>query len=128
MPIKLAYLIDDEEVDQRQYRRVINRSGVVEKIVSFNYADSALAALEAEPELDVDVIFLDINMPRMNGFEFLTAARERLGPAFEDTVVAMISTSLDPGDRHRAAQFDVVKDFINKPLTVEHVQKIAAMV
>lgn len=124
MTIKLAYLIDDEEVDQRQYQRVLKRSGVVEETRTFTYADDALTFLQDHPEEEVDVIFLDINMPRMNGFEFLSAANDRLGPNFTKIVVAMLTTSLDPADQAKAATFDVVRDFINKPLTIEHVLRV----
>jgi CheY-like chemotaxis protein len=68
-----------------------------------------------------DVIFLDINMPRMNGFEFLAAAQDLLGAAALPPVVMMLTTSLDPRDRVRASAFAAVKSYINKPLTEAHV-------
>ncbi|MEL6648205.1 MAG: response regulator [Pseudomonadota bacterium] len=126
--IKTAMLIDDEEFDQRQYLRVLQRSGLVETVLQYTYAEDALAHLVAHPELEVDVIFLDINMPRMNGFEFLEEATEKLGADFVKTVVVMLTTSLNPNDRTRAENFDVVRDFINKPLTLAHVERIAEMV
>jgi len=121
-PVKLAWLIDDSEIDLRHYARVIDRSGLVEEVTTFTFADEALAHLKANPDLEVDLIFLDINIPRMNGFEFLEAATAELGAGFAKVVVAMLTTSLNPRDREEAARFDVVKDFINKPLTVEHVE------
>lgn len=122
--IKLAVLIDDEEIDQRQYTRVMERSGLVEEVLTFTYADQALDHLKANKALEVDLILLDINMPRMNGFEFLTRATDELGAHFAKSVVVMLTTSLNPGDRERAESFPVVKDYINKPLTVEHLQNI----
>jgi len=127
-PIKLAWLIDDMEIDQRQYKRVITRSGLVETLQTFTYADEALEQLKAQSDLDLDLIFLDINMPRMNGFEFLEAANRDLGKGFAAVVVIMLTTSLNPADRARAESFDVVKAFINKPLHAEHLQTAAAYV
>ena len=124
-PIRLAWLIDDNEIDLRHYSRVIALSGLVERVMTFTFADEALAHLKANPDLEVDLIFLDINLPRMNGFEFLEAAIRDLGAGFTKVVVAMLTTSLNPEDREQAARFDVVKDFINKPLTVEHVENAA---
>ena len=66
-------------------------------------------------------------MPRMNGLQFLEAASRQLGPGFAKIVVAMLTTSLNPSDQERALEFDAVKEFIHKPLTVEHVQKVAEM-
>lgn len=127
LKIKNVMLIDDEEIDQKQYRRVLKRSGLVENIVSFSYADKALEYLKANPEQTFDVILLDINMPRMNGFEFLERVTQELGPAFAHAVIIMLTTSLNPGDRERALQFDVVRDFINKPLEVEDVARAVAV-
>lgn len=126
-PIKLAILIDDEKIDQRHYKRVLEKSGLVEEVLTFTYADHAFEYLKSDPEINVDVIFLDINMPRMNGFEFLEAATAEFGDTFAKIVVAMLTTSLNPDDRVRAESFTVVKDFINKPLTVEDLVHITTL-
>lgn len=125
--INLAFLIDDNEIDQRHYKRVLERSGMVENVMLFSFADDALEHIKAHPDLEIDVIFLDINMPRMNGFEFIEAAIEQIGVSFAKVVVAMLTTSLNPEDRERANSFEVVKDFITKPLTVEHVKRVARL-
>ena len=67
-------------------------------------------------------------MPRMNGFEFLESATEQLGPGFARAVVIMLSTSLNPKDMDRAASFDVVRDYIPKPLTNDNVHHVARLV
>lgn len=114
-----VWLIDDSEIDQRLYQRIISRSGVDWEVEMFTFADEALERLRAAPDQTIDLIFLDINMPRMNGFEFLEAATAELGSAFAKVVVAMLTTSLDPADHQRAKTFSVVKDYITKPLTKE---------
>jgi len=67
-------MIDDNQIDQMLYKRIIERSGLVEKLQSFSMADEALEYLKSEPENWPDVVLLDINMPKMDGFEFLEAA------------------------------------------------------
>lgn len=125
--IKLAMLIDDEMIDQKQYQRALQRSGLVDEIMTFTYAEDALAYLADNPDVEVDVILLDINMPRMNGFEFLSAATDQLGSGFAKIVVAMLTTSLDPEDRRRACEFEVVKEFMNKPLTFDQIEHITQL-
>lgn len=128
MKIHRTLLIDDAEIDQKMYQRILKRSGLTEEVIAFTYADEALEFLRSETAGTVDLILLDINMPRMDGFEFLDAATRELGEAFAHVVIVMLTTSLEPRDRARAADFEVVRDFINKPLTVDHVQRAAELV
>ena len=126
--VKRLLLIDDADIDQRLYRRMIERSEIVDEVVSFYYADEALNYLRANKTEEIDLIFLDINMPRMNGFEFLEAASDELGDSFAHVVIVMLTTSLNPADRERAESFSIVRDFINKPLTIDHVHHAASLV
>ena len=127
-PIQLALLIDDESFDQMMYKRIIERSGLVAEVMGFLAADIALDYLRENPGREIDVIFLDINMPRMNGFEFLEAAVAQLGPNFTKVCIVMLTTSLNPSDHARAKEFEVVRDFLNKPLTLEDVRNVAELV
>lgn len=124
MALKRVVLIDDERFDQIAYRRTLEASGIVEEIITFRSAIDALEFFKADPP-PVDLILLDVNMPRMNGFEFLEALDNRFDDIDVSAVVIMLTTSLDPRDRERALKFDVVRDFISKPLTVDQVAQIA---
>ena len=126
--IKMAMIIDDEQADQMLYKLIIKRSGLIENTLAFQMAEDALDYLKSEDKDPIDVNFLDINMPRMNGFEFLERATAELDTAFAKCVVIMLTTSLDPMDEARARKFDVVKDYLNKPLNVDDISKVAALV
>ena len=120
-------LIDDEAVDQMMYKRILTRSGRTRDVISFTYAQDALDYLVDPDSPPVDLILLDINMPRMTGFEFLEAVRERIGMAFDIPVVMMLTTSLNPRDKARAAAFEVVRAYVNKPLQTEDVEMAAGI-
>ncbi|MDR6263703.1 response regulator [Roseobacter sp. N2S] len=118
-------VVDDNKVDQMIYRRIIKRSGLVGTVYQFLSAEEALKHLRRKDRSSVDAILLDINMPRMDGFEFLSAATDEMGDSFTAMVVIMLTTSLDPSDEHRASQYSVVKEYLNKPLVVQHLYEIS---
>lgn len=122
--IKRLMMIDDNEIDQMMYRRVIKRSGMVDEVVGFLWASEALEYLLDPANPPVDLILLDVNMPRMDGFEFLEAASAAAGSDFAPVVV-MLTTSLNPRDYDRAMKYDAVREFLHKPLCLEHIANLA---
>jgi len=127
-PLGTVMLIDDEQVDQMMYKRILKRSGLAGELISYTYAEEALDYLMHDATPSVDLILLDINMPRMTGFEFLKKAQDVLGPEFESSVVIMLTTSLNPQDRTMAESFASVKGYISKPLHLADVEGLARIV
>ncbi len=125
--IDCLMMIDDSEIDQRLFKRLIGRSGLVRETIGFTMAEEALDHLARTDRKAVDAILLDINMPRMNGFEFLEAAKARFGDNFARVVVVMLTTSLAEQDVQRAAATGVVTDYFNKPLTLHHLEHLCAI-
>lgn len=126
-PIETLMLIDDSEIDQMIYRRIANKSGLVGNLIQFMDATMALAHLQDPNSARPDLILLDINMPGMDGFEFLKEATDRLGASL-CPIVVMLTTSLNPEDEIRARTFEMVKDFLNKPLTGEQLLCLSRLV
>ncbi|MEM7507711.1 MAG: response regulator [Pseudomonadota bacterium] len=89
--------------------------------------EEALTYLTGAKGIFPDLILLDINMPRMDGFEFLDAATEALGEAFA-TVVVMLTTSMDPTDEARAATYGAVRSYVNKPLDHKKLTQVVSLV
>ena len=123
--IPVVMLVEDSRADQRLCEIIMQRSGIVGEILCFSYAEDALEHLRRPDRKPVDVILLDINMPRMSGFEFLDAATEEFGDGMAKMVVVMLTTSLAPQDVERSKRFQVVKHYFGKPLTEEHLHRIA---
>lgn len=118
--IETLMLIDDDEFDHILCKRVVEKSGLVKNFVGFYYAEEALSYLKKPNNPKIDIIALDINMPRMDGFEFLSAASTQLGERFSDTVVMMLTTSISPEDKQQTLQYECVKGYFNKPLIKDH--------
>ena len=116
--IGMLMIVDDSSFDQMVYERIVGRSNVVETLLQFTNPLKALAYLKDPLTLKPDLILLDVNMPGLDGFEFLEQATEDVGAGL-CPVVIMLTTALRPCDEVRARSFDIVQDFLNKPLTDE---------
>lgn len=112
-------VIDDDDIDQMLYSRVAAASGVVKPLIQFSLATEAMRYLRQPDFQPVDVIALDINMPIMNGYEFLDAATTEFGHQFAKAVFVMLTTEISPEEVVRAKSFAAVKGFAKKPITVE---------
>lgn len=109
-------LVDDSEFDQMMYKRIVDRSGIVDALLQFTDPQKALDHLLDPGAAMPSLVLLDINMPRIDGFEFLEIVTEKLGETM-CPVIVMLTTSLDPKDEKRARSHSVVRDFYSKPLT-----------
>jgi CheY-like chemotaxis protein len=119
-------LIDDDEPTTFMYQMVLEESGCTNHIEIAHGADDALNFFRNEDvnEKYPDLIFLDINMPRMDGWEFLQQLKELNDDKKKKAVIIMLSTSLNPDDEIRAKRICEVSAFKHKPLTVGMVREI----
>lgn len=116
-------LVDDEDDCNFVTRLVLKKAGYKGRITCYTAADPALAHLRSGQDLP-DIMFVDINMPAVNGFEFLaTCESERLLPN-EVTSVIMFSSSNRPSDLERALSFRSVVGYVEKALTVDSFERV----
>ncbi|MEZ4828627.1 MAG: response regulator [Bacteroidia bacterium] len=125
--LNCVMLIDDNPHDNFFHERVIRKMDCAQLILAFQSAKDALNFIQmkqAHPEAHPDLIFLDINMPGMNGWDFLESYY-LLEPEYQSSVVVvMLSTSQNPDDHKKARELNLISSFETKPLTEESLGKI----
>ena len=123
-PFSRIMSLDDEAIDQMIFKRIIRRSNLAEDIVSFATPAAALSYLSNPQSAPIDLILLDVNMPRMSGFEFLREAYHQVASPPPPPVIVMLTTRLGPLHQAQAKGLDEIKAYLKKPLDM-HDQKQA---
>lgn len=120
-------LIDDDDIISVIHPIIINRVDLnadIELMREGTEALDYLRKLKEEGQAAPDIIFLDINMPLMNGFEFLSSLNDEEKTFLKNTKIIMLSSTIDPRDTEKAKNFPLITDFITKPLSVEYLGRL----
>jgi CheY-like chemotaxis protein len=125
MPLKFktCLLIDDNYIDNFVTRKILETGNFVENIVVYQSPTEAVAALR-DGTVKPDVIFLDIRMPQMSGFEFLKEFEDIPMENKDAVKIFMLSSSLDPTDMDNSLHNKYVAQFIHKPLTHQALEEL----
>lgn len=113
------FLVDDDPINNLINKRLLSKTGLSQNIREFLGGEDALLLLKEVPDKDHLLIFLDINMPVLNGWEFLNRYLENF-PTRNDRII-ILSSSIDFQDRQRAQEYHIVAGFLEKPLTLEKI-------
>ena len=131
MTKKTIWVIDDDPIYQIIINKTIQRFGLFSAISTFKNGKIALDALLQLLDNDTalpDIILLDINMPVMDGWEFM----EELGlikPKFmKQIVVYIVSSSIAVEDKNKSMSYGNILGYLSKPITVDDLILIASTV
>jgi CRISPR-associated protein Cas8b1/Cst1 subtype I-B len=120
-------LIDDNEIDNFINERMITSSGFSTEVTVKNSADAALDFLKSlnSKEEYPEIIFLDLNMPVKDGFEFLIEYETISDDIKTYSKIVVLSSSISPEDINKASTNTHVFKYVNKPLSEKYLDAIS---
>ncbi|MDN3665482.1 response regulator [Algibacter miyuki] len=125
-PVNIC-IIDDDDIYQFTVVKTLELLKFKKKIISFYDGEEAMEFImnhHNEKKKLPDVIFLDINMPVMDGFQFMEAYSEIKSTLAKKTIIYMVSSSVDPVDIEKVEKLNDVSDYVVKPIAPSELKKI----
>lgn len=126
-PLSLV-LIDDCDADRYFFKRCLRKIAPEAEVVEFAYAEDALRYIRSPGRPAFDALFVDINMPRQDGFEFADAYRELYPELRGEAPFFICTSSINPQDRSRAQEHGTIDGFCEKPMTPDQLLPLLAQV
>lgn len=124
---KSCCIIDDDPIFIYGTKRLIKETDFSDSIIVFNNGEDALKGLKEMYQITHElpqVIFLDLNMPIMNGWEFLDEFVKLPNNSLNKTVIYVVSSSVDPKDIDKVKEYELISNYILKPITPNDFQTI----
>ena len=125
--IPLMGIIDDDTIYQFILTSIINKNKLAENILSFSDGEKAIQYFmdnKTNSEKIPDILFLDVNMPIMDGWMFIEEYARIKKEIIKKTAIFMLSSSVNPIDIERAGEISEISDYIIKPIKLEEVKRI----
>ncbi len=120
--VPIVALVDDDKIFQLTASKTIKALQLSDNVLQFENGEDALKYLidnASKEDALPDYLFLDINMPFVDGWMFLQDYAGLKTNLAKDISIFMVSSSIDPRDIHRARSIPEVQDYVVKPLTKE---------
>ncbi len=125
--IKSVLLVDDDPTINFVHKLFLTEWGITDQIYTAANGQEALDFLERSEDFGQQppsMILLDINMPVMNGFEFLEAYKDLQESKKASVIMAMLTTSIHDKDQEKASQFIHLDSYMSKPLDKDQLMKV----
>lgn len=118
----LTYIIDDDKIFIFVLKKIIEKNENFDQVLDFKNGEEVIKILSDESNILPNIILLDINMPVIDGWQFLEEI-EKL-PNKDKLNIFIMSSSIDANDIEKSKSFETVKDFISKPINNDKLNKL----
>lgn len=129
--INRVLCINDNEITLFLLKKIIERAQFSREVIAasdgleaLNYCQELLKSAEESFISYPEIIFLDLHMPLMNGWEFLEHYSKHIHPFFKNTKVVITSLSIDGKDAEKVNHYPFIIDFLRNPMTVEYLHEL----
>ncbi|MBA4849441.1 response regulator [Emticicia sp. BO119] len=127
--IKKLLCVDDDKITLTLIKLVVEKASFAEEVITKMNGKEALDyydSIDGSPvkERYPELIFLDLNMPVMGGWDFLDEFAKGFYKKFSQTKIVILSSSTDPEERARAKMYPMIIDYLTKPLTINALRSI----
>lgn len=128
-PIKLSCIIDDDDVYINLVKKIIDIKNLSENLLVFKNGQEALNYFKAiieniTAEAFPEIILLDLNMPVMDGWNFLKEFTQLKSPLKKKTTLYIVSSSINQTDIDKSKTFSEVTDYLIKPINIAQFEAI----
>ena len=128
--IKKLLCVDDDKITITLIKLVVGKAAFAKEIITKTNGKEALdyyVELANNPIIDdyPELIFLDLNMPVMNGWDFLDEFSRSYYEKFKKTKIVILSSSADPEEKAKAGTYPMIIGYLAKPLTIKALKSIS---
>lgn len=123
----IIYIVDDDDTFQFVTKKAIKFAGIARQTLSFSDGEKAIFHLRSNKESEdqlPDIILLDLNMPFMDGWEFLDEYARLKSELCKEPYIYIVTSSSSSSDRHKAEEIPEVYRYMVKPVTPQHFREI----
>lgn len=123
-PSTCVVLIEDDQAMNYYHQRLFVKQDFADEVLSYHSAKEALNGIKCLQQVTLLYIFLDLNMPQMDGWQFIEELEKLKFDSNIQIKLFVLSSSVNPIDMLKAKENSVVIDYLSKPLSIETINNI----
>jgi CheY-like chemotaxis protein len=123
-PSTCVVLIEDDQAMNYYHQRLFVKQDFADEVLSYHSAKEALNGIKSLQQVTLLYIFLDLNMPQMDGWHFIEELEKLKFDSNTQIKLFVLSSSVNPNDMMKAKQNSAVTDYLSKPLSIDTITNI----